>query len=114
MNDPLLGVAQRASRATDAAVGLLCIATVAGPLALGATGPWPRFGLEALMAVSAALWVLFGRNSIRGRALPIVIAGIFLLQLVPLPDGVLMTLSPLSAGRWKVAREGLPHGWAPR
>jgi O-antigen ligase len=107
-----LVLAQRAPGAAGVAVGLLCIATVAGPLALGATGPWPQFGLEAAMAVSASLWAVSGGRGFRAIVLPLAIAGLFLLQLVPLPDSVLVSLAPVSAGRWKVAREGLEAGWA--
>lgn len=101
-----------ASGVEGVAVSLLCIAAVAGPLALGATGPWARFGLEAVVAVAAALWALSGARDARTLLVPLAIAGLFLLQLVPLPDRVLVGLAPVSAGRWKVAHEGLAAGWA--
>lgn len=93
-------------------VGMLCVAAVAGPLAFGATGPWARFVLEATLAVAASLWALSRTRNGRSLLLPLAIASLFLLQLVPLPDGSLVSLAPVSAGRWKVAREGLEAGWA--
>ena len=94
------------------AVGLLCVAAVVGPLALGATGTWVRFGLELAMTAAVTLWVAAGRGTWRDLMLPLGVAGLFLLQLVPLPDGLLAALSPLSAARWKVARQGLEPVWA--
>jgi len=94
-----------------AAVGLLCAAAVVGPLALGSTGPWARFGLEAAMAVAATLWAVSGPRDRRPLLVPLGIAAVLLLQLVPLPDGLLMSVAPVSAGRWKVAHEGLAAGW---
>jgi hypothetical protein len=96
----------------QAAVWLLCAAAVAGPLMLGSTGPWPRFFLEAVMAVATVLWALSGTRDSRSLLLPLAIASLFLFQLLPLPDGILVNLAPVSAGRWKVAREGMATGWA--
>lgn len=98
--------------ADTAAAGLCCAAAILGPLALGGTGPWPRFALEVAMAAIAALWALSGRRDVKTLLIPVAVCGFLLLQLVPLPDGVLMNLAPISAGRWKVAREGLAAGWA--
>lgn len=91
---------------------LLCAAAVAGPLMLGSTGPWPRFCLEAVMAVATVLWALSGSRDSRSLLLPLAIASLFLFQLLPLPDGILVNLAPVSAGRWKVARAGMATGWA--
>mgnify|MGYP003347042150 CR=1 FL=1 len=96
----------------SAAVGLLCAAAMGGPLALGATGPWARFALEAAMAVAVALWAVSGRGDWRGLAIPAVVTGLFLPQLMPLPDGLLTMLSPATAGRWQAAHEGLEIGRA--
>ncbi|MFM9058295.1 MAG: O-antigen ligase family protein [Planctomycetaceae bacterium] len=93
------------------AVGLLCLAAVVGPLLLGSTGPWPRFGLEATMALAATLWAVSGPRDWRLLVVPLAVAGLFLLQLVPLPDGLLVSLAPVSAGRWKAGLEGLEPRW---
>lgn len=94
------------------AVGLLCLGAVIGPLPLGSTGPRARFGLEVVMAMAAVLWAVSGRRNIRSLILPVAIAGLMLLQLVPLPEGILVNVAPVSAGRWKVAHEGMSDGWA--
>lgn len=99
------------STAERIAVWLLCAAAVAGPLALGATGPWPRFGIEATMAAAVTLWAISGPRDWRLLVVPVAIAGLFLLQLVPLPDGLLVGVAPVSAGRWKAALEGLEVRW---
>jgi hypothetical protein len=94
------------------AVGLLCLGAVAGPLALGSTGPLARLALEIAMALAAVLWAVSGQRTIRSLVLPVAIAGIMLLQLVPLAENFLLTVAPVSAGRWKVANEGIPNAWA--
>lgn len=94
------------------AVGLLCLGALVGPLALGSTGARARFALEAVMAVAAILWAVSGRRSTRSLMLPVAISGLLLLQLVPLPEGLLVNVAPVSAGRWKVAREGMSDAWA--
>lgn len=90
---------------------MLCAAAVVGPLLLGSTGPWPRFGLEATMALAATLWAVSGPREWRLLVVPLAVAGLFLLQLMPLPDGLLVGLAPVSAGRWKAALEGLESRW---
>jgi hypothetical protein len=98
--------------AEKAAVGLLCAAVIAGPLALGGTGFWARFAIEAAMAAAAMLWALAGRRAAWSLLLPIGLGGLLLFQLLPLPNGVLMSLAPVSAGRWKATLEGMPSGWS--
>jgi hypothetical protein len=78
---------------------------------LGSTGPRPRFALEVAMAFAAALWALSGRRDARSLVLPLAVAGVFLLQVLPLPDGLLVGMAPVSAGRWKAALEGLGTRW---
>lgn len=94
-------------------VGLLCLGAAAGPIALGATGPWTRLGLETLIAIAATLWAVSGTRDPRRLLLPLAVAGLFFFQLLPLPDSMLANLAPVSAGRWKVAREGMAAAWAP-
>jgi hypothetical protein len=43
--------------------------------------------------------------------MPLVVAAACLLQLVPLPDWILVQLAPVSAGAWKVALAGDPDTW---
>ena len=95
------------------AVVLICLAAVAGPIALGATGPWERFGLEAVMAIVAAAWAVSGRRDPWSVAIPLAVAATLLLQVVPLPYGVLARIAPVSAGRWMVAHEGITRSWVP-
>jgi hypothetical protein len=94
------------------AVGLLCLGALVGPLALGSTGARARFALEAVMAIAAILWAVSGRRSTKSLMLPVAISGLVLLQLIPLPEGLLVNVAPVSAGRWKVAREGMSDAWA--
>ena len=93
------------------AAAILCVAVVVGPLALGGTPAWARFGLEAAMATSAILWAIARPRPLRSLALPLALAALVLAQLVPLPDRLLTAIAPVSAGAWKVAHEGLPEAW---
>jgi hypothetical protein len=63
------------------------------------------------MTFAVALWALADRRSIWLTATPLVICGCVLLQLVPLPDSVLVGLAPVSAGAWKVAHGGDSTLW---
>lgn len=94
------------------AAGVLCVAAVAGPLSLGSTGPWPQFFVQATMAIAAALWVISSPHGGRVLILAFALAALFLLQLLPLPDGLLVNVAPVSVGRWKTALEGMPASWA--
>jgi O-antigen ligase len=94
-----------------AAVWLLCLGAIVGPLALGSTGPFARLGLELVMALASVLWAVSGKRNVRSLVLPVAIAGLMLLQLVPLPEGILVNVAPVSAGRWKVARQGMSSAW---
>ena len=105
-------IAEPSLLAERIAVGLLCLGAVIGPLALGSTGARARFGLEAVMAAAAVLWAMSGHRNARSLMLPVAIAGLLLLQLVPFPEGILVNLAPVSAGRWKVAHEGIADAWA--
>lgn len=95
----------------DGAVALLCAAAVWAPLALGATGEWTRLGLEATIAAAVILWAAASRGSVWALVLPVVILGTALLQLMPLPDRLLVTIAPISAGAWKIALAGTADGW---
>lgn len=96
-----------------AAAGVLGLAAVLGPLALGATFPWPRFGLEAAMTLAVLAWACAGPRRWRSVLPALAVSAVALVQLVPLPDRLLLGLAPLSAGAWKVAGMGLPAAWHP-
>lgn len=89
-------------------VGAICLGVILGPLALGATFPWSRLGLEAVMALAILCWIASGKASRVAALLPIAVAGFFLLQVLPLPDSLLMRVAPLSGAAWKVAN---PTAW---
>jgi O-antigen ligase len=91
---------------TRLAVGLFSAAAVVAPLCLGASGAWPRFGLEAVMAIGPILWAVSSRRPAVSLLLPLMLSGLVLLQLIPLPDRLLMALAPVSAGAWKIALQG--------
>jgi hypothetical protein len=101
----------RPSTLESLAAAILCVAIVVGPLALGGTPTWVRFGLEAAMAASAILWAVARPRSLRTLAVPLVLAAIALAQLIPLPDRLLTAIAPVSAGAWKVAHQGFPEAW---
>jgi len=63
------------------------------------------------MAVASAIWALSGRRNATSLILPVLIAGLVLPQLVPLPESILVNVAPVSAGRWKVAHEAISDGW---
>jgi hypothetical protein len=93
------------------AAAILCVAIVAGPLALGGTLAWACFGLEAAMATAAILWAIARPRPVMSLIIPLAIAALVLAQLVPLPDRLLTAIAPVSAGRWKVVHEGMPEAW---
>jgi hypothetical protein len=90
------------------AAALLAAGAVWAPLAFGASGTWPRFCLELTLAAATILWAASASRPAWLTAAPLVVAGLGLLQLVPLPDSLLVWLAPVSAGAWKVATAGMP------
>lgn len=92
-------------------VALLGIAAVVAPVCLGASGPFARLALEGVMAGSVCLWALADKRPPHLAILPLIAAAAILLQLVPLPDNLLLTIAPVSAGTWKFATAGLEPGW---
>jgi hypothetical protein len=97
--------------AATVATAIVCLGCIAGPLALGGTHPLAIAGLNAGMAIVTCLWAAFFQPSRLQLAIPLAVFLGALLQLVPLPDGLLLRLAPISAGAWKVAHEGLPSAW---
>jgi hypothetical protein len=90
---------------------LFALASVCGPLALGATWPWPRFALEAVMGLGIIVWAIVARPPVRLLLVPALAFGICLFQTIPLPDSLLMRLAPISAGAWKIANASAPGTW---
>lgn len=93
-----------------AATCILCVAVITGPIALGGTSPWGRFSIEAAIAAAAVLWACSGPYN-RSLVVPLVVAAVVLVQIVPLPDPVLMAIAPPSAGAWKAATAGAHASW---
>ena len=93
-------------------IAVLSMALIIGPLLLGATGPWARLAMECVMALTAVAWALSSRPRPLAALWPVAAAAVVALQLVPLPDGMLAPLAPVSATAWKIARAGLAPTWA--
>lgn len=89
-----------------AAVWLLAVSAVGAPACLGASGIWPRWALEAVAAMVAVLWATCKPRPMRVVIFPLAMAGVGLLQLIPIPDSLLVKVAPISAGAWKVALAG--------
>lgn len=54
------------------------------------------------MAAAAILWSLSRPRPLRLTLLPLAVATIACMQILPMPDGVLRTVAPLSAAAWKL------------
>lgn len=93
------------------AVWLLCGAVVLAPIFLGASGIWARLALETAIMLAACLWAASGKRTIWATLIPLVVCGTAILQLLPLPDRVLVNLAPVSAGAWKVVTDGTGDTW---
>jgi hypothetical protein len=101
----------RPSRAEWAATGLLAGACVVAPLALGATAAWPRFAIEAVIGLAVAIWALATVPTAPTAFLPLACVALLAVQLLPVPDRVLVAISPVSAGAWKIATAEAPDRW---
>jgi len=97
--------------AERAACIILACAAIGAPLALGSSSIGARFALEASMAAAVILWCISGVRSKATLLMPLLVAAILCLQLIPLPDRVLVSVAPVSAGAWKVAKGGMAGGW---
>jgi hypothetical protein len=60
------------------------------------------------MALAAIIWAASAKTLRWGLLLPLAALAATLLQIVPLPDSLLLNIAPISTGAWKVAHEGLP------
>jgi hypothetical protein len=86
---------------------LLALAAVVGSVCLGASNAWPRLALETLLTAACLIWAVSGHRPTRALAVPLAVAGLFLLQLLPLSDRMLIWLAPVSGGAWKIAAQGV-------
>lgn len=99
-----VGNAQRMG--SIAIIGIASATAVLAPLPLGCSSPWARLSLEAAMALLTAVWALFVCRSPKILLCLLGCCGLGFLQLAPLPDGLLSTVAPVSAGAWKIANTG--------
>lgn len=90
---------------------ILGVAAIASPLFLGCSFPVARFALEATLAAVIVIWACDRRRSPGALLLPLAIFGLIWLQLMPLPDWLLVWMAPISGGAWKIANEGIPRAW---
>ncbi len=77
------------------AVELLAITVVLAPVPFGATTIWTLCALQIVLAAAAVLWAVRGRGDLRLLWIPAGVVGVGLLQLCPMPDAMLMKVSPL-------------------
>ncbi len=90
------------------AIGCLLVALVAGPLVLGGTPPLARLALEMAMAAACIFWLAAGTAPASLTIVPVAAAALACLQILPLPDALLGSISPLAADAW---REAAPTAW---
>jgi len=100
-------VATARSIAETGAAALVVLLVVAGPVAIGGAPGWARLGLDVVAALATTLWAVSARRSPLLLAVPLLATAVGLLQILPLPDGLLVGLAPVSGGRWKVALDGI-------
>lgn len=94
-----------------AAVWLLSGCVVIAPLLLGCSGIWTRFLLEASLAIATLAWVCSGQRTKWLTLMPTAMLALALLQTLPLPEGLLVRIAPVSAGAWKLAQGGGSPTW---
>jgi hypothetical protein len=63
------------------------------------------------MAVAIIVWAILARPPLRVLLVPAVALAVCLFQTLPLPDSVLLRLSPISAAAWKVTNASAPGTW---
>lgn len=97
--------------AERAAVAIVAVAVVAGPLALGCSSAAARFGLETSCIAAVLLWLCCKPSRPRLFWAPVFTFAALLVQNAPLPDRLLVNLAPVSAGAWKIANETSPSAW---
>jgi O-antigen ligase len=107
----MAGMSAAATYRTTLAVALLALGAIGGPIAIGGTGDWSRLALETVMATAVVLWAIDAGPRPWALLRPVAVASLVLLQLMPLPDRLLTTIAPVSAGAWKISLQGNPDAW---
>jgi len=97
--------------AESVALALVGVGAVVGPVLVGGTGPWARLLLATIMGLAACLWLVSARRPWWLAAMPLAVTALVGLQLIPLPDRLLVALAPISGGAWKVALAAQPGAW---
>jgi hypothetical protein len=90
---------------------ILGMAAIASPLFLGCSFAVARFALEATLAAVIVIWACDRRRSPWALLLPVALFAFVWLQVLPLPDSLLVWMAPISGGAWKVAQAGVPGAW---
>lgn len=106
-----MGKEDRFSPSENVGIFSVCAAVVAGPVALGGTGCWARLAIETLMAAGVVLWAVARPRRPLPILIPLALAGLLWLQLLPMPDRLLGAVAPVAEAAWKVAWAGLGHRW---
>lgn len=102
--------AQRPDWGGAAAVTLLCLAIVAGPLMLGSVHAVTRLALEGLAVTAAVVWTASAKRPTWVLLAPIALALPTFVQLIPLQLGLLHTIAPLPADLWLTCTDaGVPR-----
>lgn len=95
-----------------AAVAILCVTAIAGPLFLGGTGAEPRFAIECALGAGICLWAIAAPRPMWLLVPPVVTSAICLIQTIPLPSPLLEAIAPLSFTAWRVSLAGLSNSGA--
>jgi len=82
---------------------LICASIILAPLALGATGAWPRFALEGALGVAIIAWCAWCRPTPFQLMAPCGALAIVAVQIVPLSSGFATSIAPISGAAWMVA-----------
>lgn len=90
---------------------ILGMAAIASPLFLGCSFAEARFALEATLAAVIVIWACDRRRSPWTLLVPVALFAFVWLQVIPLPDSLLVWLAPISGGAWKIAQAGMPGAW---
>jgi hypothetical protein len=94
-----------------AAIGCLALAAVLGPLALGGTHAYGRLTINLLVAAATFAWILSAPRSGWLAWVPLSVAGLAMIQVVPLPFPLLALVAPFSQQAWATLDEGQTGGW---
>jgi hypothetical protein len=96
----------RRSWAFTIAGWVIAASVFTAPLCIGATPTWAWLTLDALVVLGSLCWLYSTRWSLRHLLLPLLIAIVPVLQIVPLSERALGLVAPISLGGWKLAAAG--------